>query len=180
MATGVSTLWIVVTVGGGMGAAPVLLNVAIGWAETTARALEAPEELSADDLASAIAACRLLRDMLTLARRSLEERLAHGVDATAFAASYDRASADLRAVLTTTQGIVQRALTRLPSPPGDEFVSSYRGLVEDMLSLQTFLGDALEKAQLPPHPVDWKHVHAVEAAYAQGETKPFQRSPHGS
>jgi hypothetical protein len=153
-------------------------DLAVGFAETMARTLERGrvEELTPEEVSTALQMCGVLQDLFNRARRSIEEELSRGVDARAFAARYEQAVAELEAVLAATRRVVMNARTDLLPPSAEQFVSSYRALLDDMLSLHRFLAEAVAKASLPVRPIDWQRVQEAEAAYARGETKPFERS----
>jgi hypothetical protein len=153
-------------------------DLAVGFAEKMANTFEGRiKELTPDQVSTAIRACAFLQDLFAQARRSIEEELSQGVEARAFADKYERLATDLEPVLATTQRLVTEARTSSHSEPVEQVVSSYRALMDEMLSLHEFLAKAVAKAKLPARPVDWKRVQEAEAAYASGETKPFQRSP---
>ena len=153
-------------------------DLAVGFAEKMANTFDGRiKELSPDQASIAIRACAFLQDLFAQARRSIEEELSQGVEAGAFVAKYERLASDLEPVLTTTQRVVTEARSILHSEPVGQVVSSYRALMDEMLSLHEFLAKAVAKAKLPARPVDWKRVQEAETAYASGETKPFQRSP---
>ena len=153
-------------------------GLAVEWAEAMADAFETCklEELTAEQVSTGIRMCVLLQDLFAQARQSIVEALSQGVEAGEFAAKYERALTSLEAVLTTTQRVVTKARTSPLPPAAEQFVCSYRALMDDMLALHQFLAEAVAKAKLPIRPVDWKRVQAAEAAYTRGETKPFQRS----
>jgi hypothetical protein len=162
-----------------MATATMLPDLAVGFAETMVSTFETRrvEELTPEEISTAIRMCVFLQDLFAQARRSIAEGLSQGVDAGEFATKYQRAVTDLEAVLTTAQRVVTKARTSPLPPAAEQFVSSYRALMDDMLSLRQFLADAVAKAKLPVRPIDWKRVQEAEAAYARGETNPFQRSP---
>jgi hypothetical protein len=162
-----------------MATATMFADLAVGFAETMAKTFEMGrvEELTPEEVSTAIRMCVFLQDLFAQARRSIAEALSQGVDARAFAAKYEQAVTDLEAVLTTAQRVVTKARTSPLPPPAEQFISSYRALMDDMLSLHEFLAEAVAKAKLPVRPIDWKRVQEAEAAYAKGETKPFQTAP---
>jgi len=112
-------------------------DLAVGVAGTMANVLETGrvEDLSSEGISAALGTCAFLQDLFAQARRSIEGRLSHGVDASAFATKYERAVTDLEGVLTTAQRVVAKARTRPLSPPVELFVSKYDALMNDMLSL---------------------------------------------
>jgi len=162
-----------------MAIATILPDLAVEFAERMANRFDEGkvEELTPDEVATAIRMCAFLQDLFAQARRSLVEGLSQGVDARAFAAKYERAVTELGAVLITAQRVVTKARTSILPPPAEQFLSSYRALMDDMSSLHGVLAEAVAKAKLPLRPVDWKRVQDAEAAYASNETKPFERSP---
>jgi hypothetical protein len=162
-----------------MATATIFPDLAVGCAQTLANTLETVgvEELAPEEVLTAIRMCAFLQDLFAQARQSIIERLSQGVDARAFAARYERVVSDLEAALTTTQRVVTKARTTPLPPTPEQLISNYRALMDDMLSLHQFLAAAVAKAKLPMRPVDWNRVQEVKAAYARGETKPFQRSP---
>src|SRR5438045_4098957 len=123
-----------------MTTATMLTDLAVGFAETMANTFETAriEELTPEQISTAIRTCTFLQDLFAQARQSIMERLSQGVDAGVFAASYERAVTVLTAVLTTTQQVVTKAQTRPLPPPAEQFVSSYRALMDDMVSLHHF------------------------------------------
>jgi hypothetical protein len=161
-----------------MATATIFPELAVEFAERMANRFEEGkvEELTPDEVSTAIRMCVFLQDLFAQARRSIVEGLSQGVDARAFAAKYERAVTKLAAVLITAQRVVTKARTSTLPPPAEQFVSSYRALMDDMLGLHQVLAEAVAKAKLPPRPVDWKRVQDAEAAYARNETKPFERS----
>jgi hypothetical protein len=161
-----------------MDTATILPNLAVGFAEKMAHAFEIGrvEELAPEEVSTAIRLCAVLQDLFAQTRRSIAAELSQGVEARGFAAKYERAVIDLEAVLKVTQRVVTKARTNSLPPPAEQFVSSYRALMDEMLSLHRFLAEAVETAKRPVRPVDWKRVQEAEAAFARGETKPFQRS----
>jgi hypothetical protein len=161
-----------------MATATMLPDLAVGLAETMADAFETRrvEELTSDEVSAAIFACHFLRDLFAMARRSIADGLARGADARAFAARYEQGVTGLEAVLTATERVVRKARTGPLPPPAEQFLSNYRALMDDILSLHQFLAEAVAKAKLPARPIDQQRVHEAEAAYARGETKPFQPS----
>ncbi len=161
-----------------MATATMFPGLAVGFAEAMANTFETGrvEELTPEEVSTAIRTCVFLRDLFTQARQSIEEQLSQGVDARAFAAKHEKAVADLEEVVKTAQRVVTKARTSSLLPPVQQFVSSYRALLDDMVSLHQFLAEAVAKAKLPVRPVDWNRVQEAKAAYASGETKPFQRS----
>jgi hypothetical protein len=153
-------------------------DLAVGMAEKMAQAFETGrlEELTPEQVSIGIRMCGFLQELFAHARRSIEEGLSQGVEAKAFAARYERAVNELEAVLTMTERVVTKARTSQLPPPADQLVSRYRALMDDMISLHQFLAEAVAKAKLPARPMDWNRVQEAEAAFARGETKPFQRS----
>ncbi len=164
-----------------MATATMVPDLLVGLAATMANAFETRSvvELPPDDLSAGLSLCVSLQDLVKKARRSIEEGLSQGVDARAFAAKYERAVTGLETVLTTTERIITRARTSPLPPPAEQFVSGYRALLDDMISLHQFLAEAVAKAKLPVRPIDWNRVKEAEDAYARGETKLFQRSLKG-
>jgi hypothetical protein len=162
-----------------MDTATILTDLAVGFADAMANTFETAtvEDLTPEEVSTAIRMCAFLQDLFAQVRRSIVERLSQGVDAAVFAARYERAVTDLTAVLTTTQRVVTKPRMEPLPPPAEQFVSSYRALMDDMVSLHHLLADAVAKAKLPVPSIDWKRVQEAEAAYARGEAKPFQRSP---
>jgi hypothetical protein len=153
-------------------------ELAVGFVETMAKTFETGrvEELTPAEVSTAIRTCVFLRELFAQARRSIAEGLSQGVDAQAFAAKYAPAVTGLGASLRTVERVVTKARTRPLPPPAEQFISSYRDLMDDLLGLHQFLAEAVAKAKLPARPVDWNRAQEAAAAYARGETKPFQRS----
>jgi len=144
-------------------------DLAVGFAEKMANTFEGRiKELTPDQVSTAIRACAFLQDLFAQARRSIEEELSQGVEAGAFVAKYERLATDLEPVLTTTPWVVTEARTIPHSEPVEQVVSSYRALMDEMLSLHELLAKAVAKAKLPARPVDWKRVQEAETTYARG------------
>jgi hypothetical protein len=160
-----------------MPTATMLPDLAVGFAGTMANTFEAGgvEELTPEEVSAAIRTCDFLQELFGQARRSIEEGLSQGVDAKAFAAKYERAVTGLEAVLTVTERVVTKARTNPLPPPAEEFVSRYRALLDDLISLRQLLAEAVGKAKLPTRPVDRNRAQEAEAAYARGDTKPLRR-----
>jgi hypothetical protein len=148
------------------------------FVETMADMLEtgSVQEMTSEEVSVAISMCVLLQGIFSRARRAIEEGLSQGVDGCEFVAKYERAVTDLEEVLTTAQRVVAKARMSPLSPSVELFISNYGALMDDMLSLRQFLAEAVAKAKQPVRPIDWNRVQEAEAAYARGETKPFQRS----
>lgn len=153
-------------------------DLAVGFARQMASAFETDnvEQLAPDQALTAIHLCKFLQSLFADARRSIDSRLAQGVDASTFAGTYGRAVADLETALAATERVVARGRDASLSPQAALFVSSYRDLMDEMLGLRKFLQEAVAKAKLPPRAVDRKRIDAAEAAFDRGQTRPFQRS----
>ena len=72
-----------------MATATMLPDLAVGFAETMANTFETGrvEELTPEEVSTAIRMCVFLQDLFAQARRSMVEGLSQGVDARAFAAT---------------------------------------------------------------------------------------------
>jgi hypothetical protein len=159
-----------------MATAMVFPDLVTGIAEKVAITIEAGkvEELSADEVKAAILACDFLRNLFSMARRSIEDGLRGGVDAKAFAIRYERGVADLDRVLAVVARVLTKARTsRLPAL-AEAFVSNYQALGDEMADLRQFLAECVAKAKAPVRPVDFKRVQEAEEAYVRGETRPFR------
>jgi flavin-binding protein dodecin len=150
--------------------------IAAGTAESLDRAFASVEELSAEDVQSALDVCDFIQTRFRKARESIESALCQGVDAKAFAAKYERAVGTLDSVM----GAVSRVLERLKGGRlpvrGEELISRYQNLNAVLANLRQFLLEALSRAKNPLRPIDWQRVREVEEAYARGETKPFRNT----
>jgi hypothetical protein len=151
-----------------------LLGLAVKWADAFEEVQV--EALTPEQVSAAILACRFLRDLFAMARRSIEASLGAGVDAQAFAAQYEPTVTDLDTLVRTVDRVVAAARTSLPPTRSEEFVSQHHSLGAEIAGLRQFLLEALAKAKTPVRPMDWKRAQESEAAYTRGETKPFQRS----
>ena len=69
-----------------------------------------------------------------------------------------------------------KAQTSVLPQPAEQVIASYRALMDDVMSLREFLANVVAKAKMPARPFDWKRAQEAEAAFARGETKPFERS----
>lgn len=158
-----------------MASATFETTVAAGTAEALERIFANVEELSAKDVHTALLVCDFIQTLFRTARASIESALRQGVDARAFAATYERSVVRLE----TTKDAVSRVLakvrgTRLPVL-GGELISRYEDLDADLASLRQFLLEAIAEAKKPSCPVDWQRVREAEEAYARGETKTFRK-----
>jgi hypothetical protein len=154
-------------------------KLAEAMAGALAEAAEKVEVLTAEQLSNWNRGCDFLRSLNKQARQSIEEVLCQGVDAKAFVAGFEGELAALSRVASITGRVLTIARNSPLPPEGEEFVANYRALLDEVLSLHQFLADAVAKAKAPRRSIDWQRVHEVEAAYARGETKPFQPSSKG-
>jgi hypothetical protein len=161
-----------------MATATVLPDMALQFAERMSEALEPGrvEELSVQEVSAAILTCSFLRNLFSMVRQSIETALSDGVDAKSFAAKYERAVPELDKIMATTARVVQKARTSHLPPPTEELVTNYQALGEALADLRHFLVEVLAKVKAPVRPIDWTRVQEAEAAYARGETKPFQKT----
>jgi hypothetical protein len=161
-----------------MATATLLPNLAVEWAGTMANAFETSrvDTLTPEELRAALSMCAALQDLFASARRSIAERLAQGEDAGAFAADYEQLVVGLKELWTTTERTVTKARTSPLPPAAEQFVASYRSLMDEIAGLHQFLANAVAKAKQPLGSIDNRRVQEAEAAYARGETKPFRRS----
>jgi hypothetical protein len=164
-----------------MAPAPTTIDsdILIGFAETMTNQLETRrvEEVTPEEASSFIPFCEFFEKQFAQTRRSLVERLIRGVEGRAFAAKFEDRVASLEAVLARMNRVVTKVRTGPLSSPVEEFLSSFRALMDEMLRLHQVLSQAVAKAKMPLRPVDWNRVREADEAYARGETKPFQRSP---
>jgi hypothetical protein len=72
--------------------------------------------------------------------------------------------------------LVSKLRSKPLSLPFQEFVASYRSLIDEMLRLDQFLSQAVAKARMPMPPIDWNRAREADEAYARGKTKPFRGS----
>ena len=161
-----------------MASASFVPDLALGLAVKISAAIETGriEDLAADEVSAAIFACQSLRHLFALARTSIEKALRQGVDARAFASACERAILGLDAATQTAERVAAKVHAgRLPAL-AEELLANYQDLAADIANLRQFLGEALSSAKAPARPIDWNRVHAAEAAFDGGETKPFQRS----
>ncbi len=159
-----------------MAAATFETAIAAGTTESLDRVVESAEDLSAEDVRTALDVCDFIRAMFKKSRTSIERALSEGIDAKAFVARYERTVG----TLDTVQGAVNRVLTRLKRSAlpilGEELLSRYEDLDAEIASLRRLLHEALEKAKRPLRSFDWQHAREVEEAHARGETKPFRKT----
>jgi hypothetical protein len=150
--------------------------IAAGTAESLDRIFASVEELTVEDVRTALGVCAFIQSMLRTGRESIESALCQGGEAKAFAARYERTVS----TLDTIKGAVSRVLARLKGSRlpalGEELISRYEDLNTDLARLRQFLQEALEKAKKPSRSLDWQRVREVEEAYARGETKPFRKT----
>jgi hypothetical protein len=152
--------------------------IAAGTAESLDRIFANVEELSEQDVHTALVVCDFIQTLFRSARASIESALCQGVDAKAFAAKYERAVITLDTVkdaVSRVRAKVKRS--RLPAL-GEQLIYRFGDLDSDLANLRQFLLEAVAMAKKPSRPIDWQHVREVEEAYARGETKPF-RKPAG-
>jgi hypothetical protein len=150
-------------------------TVAAGTAEALERIVANVEELSANDVHTALLVCDFIQTLFKTARASIESALRQGVDAKAFAAKYERAVVTLDTVKDAVGRVLAKVKgSRLPAL-GGELISRYEDLDTDLTSLRQFLLEAIAEAKKPSRPIDWQHVREVEEAYPRGETKPLRK-----
>ncbi|HTU90454.1 MAG TPA: hypothetical protein VMF69_10305 [Gemmataceae bacterium] len=158
-----------------MAVATLETAIAAGTAESLDRIFASVEELSAEDVHTALVVCDFIQSRFRTARTSIESALCRGVDAKAFVAKYEAAVSTLDTVTEAMNRVLARLRrSRLPAL-GEELISRYEDLNKDLASHRQFLMEALDKAKKPLRPIDWQHVREVEAAYVRGETKPLRK-----
>jgi hypothetical protein len=159
--------------------APVTLfpDLATGLAATLADALKGRnvDDLSAAEVSAAIFTCSFLRNLVSIARRSIEATLCEGVDAKAFAANSERAIAELDRVRVVAERVAERARTGHLPVLAQEFVTNFQGLERDLTDLRRFLLEAVARAKAPLGPIDLKRLQEAQAAYDRGATRPFRQ-----
>jgi flavin-binding protein dodecin len=150
--------------------------IAAGTAESLDQVVAGVDELSPEDVQTALVACDFIQTLFRTSRASIESALRQGVDANAFAAKHERAVDTLDTVKRAVSRVLARLKRdRLPAR-GEELISRYESLDTDLASLRQLLQEVLEKAKKPLRPIDWHRVREVEEAYARGETKPFRKT----
>ena len=161
-----------------MTTATVLPDLGVSFAEKTTQIFEAAniEKMTLGEATRTIDVLRVVREVLTAARQSIEETLSGGVDAVAFAAKYDKAVTALGPLTETLGRIVAKTQAKLAPTHAKELASHFQALATDIASHREFLALAVAKAKAPAHPIDWQRVQQVESAYQRGEAKLFQRS----
>lgn len=159
-----------------MAAATFETAIAAGTAESFDRVFANIEELSVEDVETALDVCDFIQTRFRKARASLERALCQGVDAKAFAAKYERTFNTLDSVMEAVNRVlVSLQNGRLPASE-EKLISRYQVLNTDLANFRQFLLEALEKAKKPLRPLDRQRVREVEEAYARGETKPFRKT----
>jgi hypothetical protein len=158
-----------------MASATFIPDLAAGLAETLSDNVEKVEELSTKDVQAALLVCTFMQTLLKMARGSIESSLRQGVDARAFASTYERSIAGLDSASKAVGRLLQRGHPRHWPILGEELLSGYEDLAADLAKLRQFLVEAVAKAKAPPRPLDWERVRQAEAAYGRGETKPFDK-----
>ena len=153
----------------------------VGFAETLANQLEmgGVEALTPEEVSKTIRLCAFFQQEFAQARQSLVTHLTRGVDGRAFAAKFEGRVVSLEAILAAMNRVVTEARTNPVSSQPEEFLSSLRALMDEILQLHGTISHAVAAAKIPIRP-DWKKMQEADEAYARGETKPFQRrSPKG-
>jgi hypothetical protein len=161
-----------------MTTATVLPELSVSFAQRTTAAFETAnlDEMTPGEVARNVELLSALRQVLRLARHSIEEVLSRGVDAGEFAAKYERAVSDLGPLAEALGRVVAKTQAKLAPAHAKELGSHFQALAADIANHRQFFATAVAKAKAPPRPIDWQRVQEAEAAYARGETKPFQQS----
>ncbi len=115
---------------------------------------------------------RPIRENIVGMRRTVEDRLAQGVEARSFAREYGPVLPAIR-----EQAAQFREFTERLSSAGDAASARLREPVHSMIlemeAVRDLLEEALARASETPPPVDGERIRAAEEAHARGETKPL-------
>jgi hypothetical protein len=161
----------------------ILPEVVMDVGETVTRAVETKEkkDWSVEDLKLIANLARLTRDRFAAATVVLHEKLGQGVNAATFLKREEPRFPRLDK-LVQRHCVLLAVLDRLQADATDpDFSSAARELTavweetgKAMSGLRDLLAEALAMMKAPRRPVDWERIRQAQAAFAQGETKPFK------
>jgi hypothetical protein len=163
-----------------MGLDTVFPEIAMGFAETIAHAVEIGEakQWRDEDIPLIIAVCRYARQKFESRREQLRQVVLNGVDVRGFVAQGEPQLLRLESLL---QECVRTRATAGPmegtSIESPELAAELEALGEAVDRFRDLLQKALAAMQAPRQPLDWERVRQAQAAYREGETKPLERSP---
>jgi hypothetical protein len=153
-----------------------LPDLAMEVVEEMIHALEVGNVAEMSGMASC---CHDVRRIIQEAQRAVEGKLSRGIEGRLFVARYDPLAAALEAWGKEVTRVVEQAKTRVLPEQTREFLSDFQGMGQDLANFQQFLVHVLDMARAPRRSIDWQRVKEAEAAYARGETKPFERASRG-
>jgi hypothetical protein len=139
------------------------------FAEAITQAVEAGEweKWPPEDAAQFAAACQEIRQKVESFEERLRQTLAEGVDVATFKATVGSLLPrweTLAAEMAHAQGVAAEA---------GEVLAEFTPLVRAVAGVRDLFKNALAVMDSPRPPMDWERVHAAQAAYLKGETKPF-------
>jgi hypothetical protein len=127
-----------------------------------------------EQLKEAASLCLELRKQAGKARSALEELLSNGVERRWFLERFDPLAARLERLRDGVGRLLARPQARpVPESVGN-FLIDFTALGKELVSIADLLAEPLATAKAPLPLIDRDRFAQVEAAYARGETKPFQ------
>jgi hypothetical protein len=131
---------------------------------------------NAEQISRVISLCREAQRLTRSARRSVQLRLNKGVEAKEFVKRFSELHIILSDCLSRISRIVEKGRDWALPTLAEGWIKEWQAVGREMAALNHLLNEALAKATPTQMPLDWERIHEVEAAYARGETRPFQKS----
>jgi hypothetical protein len=133
-------------------------------------------ELGQEKLPDVIEFCRGAAPMIVAAKEAIRKDLSDGMESGRFVAIFG----PLFIRLQRTLGAVDRLRKTIPRdatvPLAVETLSELDQLAAGLADVGDLVGGALAKAKQPPPSLNQDRIAEVEAAFAAGKTRPFQKS----